>query len=65
MHGDHGSGRRGESAQHWRECAEEVRAIAAMFRDADAKHIMLQIAGGYELLAKRAQARQARTKNAA
>ena len=65
MHMDHGPGRRGERAERWRERAEEARAIAAILRDADAKRIMIRIPKGYDILAKRAQARQARKKDAA
>ncbi len=42
---------------HWRQRAQEARAIADQLADAAAKGTMLKIADGYEHLAERAEAR--------
>jgi hypothetical protein len=42
---------------HWRQRAEEARAIANQVSDVDAKVAMLRIADEYERLARRAAAR--------
>ena len=47
------------TAQHWRERAEEARAIADQMTDADARRTMLDIANSYDNLAERAAAREA------
>jgi hypothetical protein len=44
---------------HWRQRAEEARALAGQLNDLDAKIAMLRIADEYERLAKRASARVA------
>jgi hypothetical protein len=46
-----------EDAQHWRECAEEMCAVAETLSDAEAQRMILGIAEGYERLAQRAQYR--------
>ena len=46
-----------EDAQHWRERAEEMRAVAEALCDAEAQRMMLGIAEGYERLAQRARDR--------
>jgi hypothetical protein len=43
--------------KHWRNRAEEARAIAESLANAEAKRIMNGIAEDYERLAKRAEAR--------
>jgi len=45
-------------AAHWRERAEEARAIAETLTDPVARETMLRIAQEYEKLAKRAETRQ-------
>ena len=45
-------------AEHWRKLALEARAVANELTDPDAKQIMLRIAEGYELLARRAEERE-------
>jgi hypothetical protein len=45
--------------KHWRERAEEARAMAAQISDQKAKSMMLHIAESYEKLAKRAEKRAA------
>ena len=42
-------------ADHWRNRAEEARAIAVQMIDAHTKAVMLGIAQDYEKLAKRAE----------
>jgi hypothetical protein len=44
----------------WRALAREARACAAEMTDAAARRIMQEIAAGYDLLAERAEAQQAR-----
>jgi hypothetical protein len=43
--------------QHWRDRAEQARAMAVQMTDIDAIAAMLGVAGDYELLAKRAEER--------
>ena len=40
----------------WTQMAEETRAVAARMRDAESRRELLQIARGYDVLAKRAEA---------
>ncbi len=42
---------------HWRQRADEARAMAEQMTDRDAKQMMLGIAEDYEKLAKRAEER--------
>ena len=44
-------------AQHWRDRAEEARAIAEQLRAPAARLALLKIAEGYENLARRAETR--------
>jgi hypothetical protein len=44
-------------AHHWRELAEETRAMGESMADAKCKAVMLGIAQGYELQAERAEQR--------
>jgi len=46
-----------DDAKHWRERAEEVRAVAEALTDTEAQRKMLGIAEGYDRLAQRAQER--------
>ena len=46
---------------HWRNRAEEARAVAVHMTDAHTKAIMLVIAQDYEKLAKRAEQRAGET----
>jgi hypothetical protein len=48
------------TAEHWLGRAGEARAMAARMNDGEAKQAMLEIAAGYEKVAKRAEAREAR-----
>ena len=45
-------------AKHWRDRAEEARAMADQLADLPAKQAMLEVAVGYERLAQRATARK-------
>jgi hypothetical protein len=47
-----------DSAEHWRQLAEEARAVAAQLADRDAKQVMATIADAYERLAAHAEARK-------
>jgi hypothetical protein len=46
-----------DDPKHWRERAEEARAHAEQLTDHEARRMMLEIAGDYEKLAKRAEER--------
>src|SRR5947208_1268110 len=50
-------------AERWRSLAGEARAAADGLTDPEAKRIMLNIADGYQLLARRAEARKKDQKN--
>jgi hypothetical protein len=43
---------------HWRQRAEEMRALAEDIRDAETRAMMERIARDYEFLARRAEERQ-------
>jgi len=45
-------------AQHWRDRAEEARAMADYLGDPTAREAMLQVAVGYDQLAQRATDRK-------
>ena len=45
--------------KHWRDRAEEARAMAEALTDAEAKRLMHEIADGYERMARRAEDRRA------
>ncbi len=45
--------------KHWRDRAEEARAMAVQMSDREARNMMLDIAESYEKLAKRAEKRAA------
>jgi hypothetical protein len=45
------------NARHWRDRAEEARALAEEMRDEFSRQQMLAIADGYDRLAKRAEER--------
>ena len=45
-------------AERWRTLAAEARVAAAGLTDPEAKRIMLSITDGYEVLARRAEARK-------
>jgi len=45
--------------EHWLERAREAREMAAQIHDGEAKRAMIEIAEGYEKVAKRAEAREA------
>jgi hypothetical protein len=44
-----------DDPKHWRERADEARAVAEIVRDPDAKQAMLKVAEGYERLVKLAE----------
>jgi hypothetical protein len=46
-------------ADHWFERAREAREMAARMHDGEAKQAMLNVAEGYEKVAKLAEAREA------
>ena len=50
--------------QHWRRRAEEMRALARLADDLDARSSMLGIADEYERLAQRAERRTNENQNA-
>jgi hypothetical protein len=52
-----------DAAERWRSLAAEARAAADALTDPEAKRIMLSIAEGYEVLARRAEARKKDHKN--
>jgi hypothetical protein len=43
--------------QHWRDCAEEVRAMVENVIDPGAKETLLKVAAGYDDMAKKAELR--------
>jgi hypothetical protein len=45
---------------YWRNRADEARAIAGQFEDESARRIMLEIADGYDRLARHAAGQQRR-----
>jgi hypothetical protein len=47
------------TAEHWLERAREAREMAAQMKDGDAKRAMIEVADGFEKVAKRAEAREA------
>jgi hypothetical protein len=51
-----------DDAPYWHNRAEETWAIGEICGDPEAQRIMFEIADNYERLAKRAAAREARTK---
>jgi len=48
--------------EHWRDRAEEARAVASQMTDPRAKATMLDIAKGYDTMAEHAQARAVKAK---
>ena len=44
-----------KTAQHWRDHAEEALWIAERMSTPEAKHVMEQVAAGYQALAERAE----------
>jgi hypothetical protein len=44
-----------DDPEHWRKCAEEMRALADEMQDEKSKQTMLRIAADYERLAERAE----------
>jgi hypothetical protein len=55
-----GRGVRINSPEHWRERAEEVRALAETVDDAAVKSKLLEVAAEYDRLAERAAKRMSR-----
>ena len=53
------------NVRHWRERAEEARAVAGQLNHPEAKRIMLGIAEGYGRMAKLAEERLAKSQSAA
>jgi hypothetical protein len=51
-----------DKGDRWRERAEEVRSIADQLTDPEARRVMLEIAAGYERLARRADLRNTNKK---
>jgi hypothetical protein len=49
--------------KHWRDRAQEMRALAAQTDDLDARASMLTVADEYEKLARRAEERSGGTRN--
>ena len=49
-----------DAVERWRALASEARAQAEQMTDAEAKRIMLNIAEGYDLLARHAESRKRR-----
>jgi hypothetical protein len=49
-----------DAVERWRALASEARAQAEQMTDAQARQIMLNIAEGYDLLARHAESRQRR-----
>lgn len=43
--------------QHWRDRADQMRALASETSDPESRTIMLRLANDYELLARRAERR--------
>jgi DNA-binding TFAR19-related protein (PDSD5 family) len=43
--------------QHWRDCAEQVRAMIENVIDPGAKETLLKVAAGYDDMAKKAEQR--------
>jgi len=43
--------------QHWRDRADQMRALASESSDPESRTIMLRVANDYELLARRAERR--------
>ena len=48
-----------DNPKHWRDRAEKMRALASKIDDPKNKRTMLEIADGYDRLAKRAEERKA------
>jgi hypothetical protein len=47
------------TAEHWLRRAQEARDMAEQMVDPEARQAMLAVADGYEIVAKRAEAREA------
>jgi hypothetical protein len=48
-----------DDPKHWRQLAQDARAVAGQLDDPDAKRTMLEIAEGYEQLASLAEKKAA------
>jgi hypothetical protein len=48
-----------DNADHWRACAKEARAVAALMTDSDARTTLLGNAAAYDTLAEHAEKRLA------